>query len=271
MSGHTRAIPMPEARLQQFIDIKYAPLSQAGWGPRLRLKFGYFSPEDYYEAVVDGLVGADTEWLDVGGGAAIFPSNSKLAGALAGRCRRLVTVDPSPNIDDNPYAHERHQCLLEDFSQPPRFTLATARMVVEHVTHPEKFVAKLGELIAPGGRVVVYTVSRWAPMTVLSGATPLAVHHLIKKRLWSTEEKDTFPVAYLMNTRAQLARLFGSNGFREVAFHRLDDCRTLSRWKWTLAMELAIWKGLRRLGIGYPESCLIGVYERGRETSPLPR
>src|ERR1039458_6820804 len=188
--------------------------------------------------------------------------NSRFARILAGRCKRLVAVDPSPNVNENPFAHERYQRLLEEFPASGQFTLATARMVVEHVTHPEHFVTKLGQLVRPGGKAVVYTVNRWAPMTVLSGCTAIVVHHFAKKVLWRTEEKDTFPVAYVMNTRSRLNGLFTAVGFREIRFHRLDDCRTLAKWKATLTLELMIWKALRSAGIGYPESCLLGVYER---------
>ncbi len=251
-----------EARMQQLFEIKHASIDEMGWDPRLRHRFGHFTPDDYYEAVVEGLIDSNSEWLDVGGGSAIFPSNPKLARMLADRCKRLVAVDPSSNVRENPFANERCQTLLEDFQDSRKFTLATARMVVEHVTHPEQFVSRLSELVQPGGKVVVYTVNRWAPMTVLSTFTPIAVHHFAKKVLWGTEEKDTFPVTYLMNTRSCLSGLFAAAGFQEVRFHRLDDCRTLAKWKPTLILEMTICKALRSAGIGYPESCLLGVYKR---------
>ena len=250
-----------KARMEQLFDLKYASNGPVGWSPRLRHEFGHFTPDDYYEAVVESLVDADSEWLDVGGGSTIL-HNPALARMLADRCKRLVVVDPSSNVNQNPFAHERHQKFLEDFHDSRQFTLATARMVVEHVAAPEKFVAKLGQLVKPGGKTVVYTVNRWSPITVVSGCTPIGIHHFVKKMLWGTEEKDTFPVTYLMNTRSRLNALFTAAGFRETRFQRLDDCRTLARWRATTFFELAVWKALRTVGIGYPEACLLGVYER---------
>ncbi|MGE5178134.1 MAG: class I SAM-dependent methyltransferase [Bacteroidota bacterium] len=252
-----------EDRLRRLFEAKYgSSVGQMSWSPRLRHRFGYFTPDDYYEAVVEGLVESGTEWLDVGGGSSIFPNNPKLARILADRCKRLVAIDPSANVNENPFAHERCQMFLEDFQGTRQFSLATARMVVEHVARPESFVAKLGQLIRPGGRAVVYTVSRWAPMTILSHGTPIGIHNLFKRVLWGAEEKDTFPVVYRMNTRRRLQELFASGGFREVQFFRLDDCRTLAKWKVTSLFELSTWRVLRSAGIGYPESCLLGVYER---------
>jgi 2-polyprenyl-3-methyl-5-hydroxy-6-metoxy-1,4-benzoquinol methylase len=261
----TAAASPLEPRVRDLFARKHGSVERMGWGPRLYQQFGYFSPDDFYEAAVESLVNAETEWLDVGGGSDIFPNNPKLAQTLASRCKRLAAVDPSDNVLENRFAHERYQSFLEDFDgQPGRFTLATARMVVEHVARPEAFVAKLAQLMKPGGRTVVYTVNRWAPMTVLSGLTPIGVHHAVKKLLWRTEEKDTFPVEYKMNTRSTLKGLFTAAGFREHRFHRLDDCRTLARWKATLTSELMLRKALRVAGLGYPESCLLGVYERER-------
>ena len=193
-----------EDRMRYLFELSYGPVHPRAWGVKLRRKFDYFTPDEHYEAAVEGIVGNLTEWLDVGGGNTIFPSNPNLSRLLSERCKRLIVVDPSANVLENILAHERHRCLLEDYEGGGGFNLVTARMVVEHVTHPEAFVAKFGELTAPGGMVVIYTVSRWAPMTVLSGLTPTGFHHLIKQVLWRTREEDTFPVAYRMNTEARL-------------------------------------------------------------------
>jgi 2-polyprenyl-3-methyl-5-hydroxy-6-metoxy-1,4-benzoquinol methylase len=258
-----------EARLVNLFELKHQSASQRGWSIRLRRRFGYFTPDEYYEGVVDSLIDRNTEWLDVGGGSAVFPGNPKLARILADRCKRLVAVDPSCNINENPFAHERHQTILEQFDSGSRqFPIVTARMVVEHVAHPEQFVAKLSEVVKPGGKAVVYTVSRWSPMTILSGCTPISVHHFAKRLLWGVDEKDTFDVTYLMNTRSRLLQLFEGCGFREIHFRRLDDCRTLAKWKASFFAELVAWKSLRSLGFSYPEACLLGVYERNT-TAPV--
>ncbi len=152
--------------------------------------------------------------------------------------------------------------MLEDYRDLRGFDLATMRMVVEHVVHPAEFVASLNRLVRPGGKAVVYTVNRWAPVTLISSNTPMWFHHAAKRVLWHTREEDTFPVRYLMNTRSRLRRIFGGAGFREAWFSHLDDCRTLARWRTTLTLELGLWKVLNSVGLRYPETCLLGVYER---------
>jgi hypothetical protein len=124
-------------------------------------------------------------------------------------------------------------------------------------------VANLARLTAPGGRVVVYTVNRWSPVAVVAALVPFRFHHAVKRAVWRTEERDTFPVVYKMNTRRDLRDWFGRGGFRERSFARLDDCRTFARFRPLHLGELAARRLLGAVGgLSYPESCLLGVYER---------
>jgi 2-polyprenyl-3-methyl-5-hydroxy-6-metoxy-1,4-benzoquinol methylase len=250
------------AALREVFQLKYGHVLKDAWSPRMRWRFKYFSPEEHYEALVSQAVGPNTEWLDVGCGRLLFPSNERLARALADRCRRLVGVDPDATIQENPYVHEKVQALLGDYAPARRFDLITLRMVAEHVTQPEQTVARIAELLKPGGRVIVYTVFKWSPAAVLADVVPFGAHHTIKRILWQTEEKDTFPVANLMNTRATLRTLFENQGCRERLFLYLDDCRVFSRFRVTTALELSLWRALHAVGLHYPELCIAGVYEK---------
>ena len=100
-------------------------------------------------------------------------------------------MDPSSNVERNPFAHRRCQSMLEDYQDIERFDLATMRMVVEHVAQPDEFVAGLARLVKPGGKAVVYTVNRWAPVTLISSNTPMWFHHAAKRILWRAREEDT--------------------------------------------------------------------------------
>lgn len=241
---------------------KYGSPEEAGWSPRRRLRFGYFQPSDYYEALVARLVSEQTHWLDVGGGRAVFPDNPELAHRLATRCARLVAVDPSSNVHDNPFAHERVQSLLEDFSTDERFDLATLRMVAEHVDDPSAVASRLAELLKPGGLVVVFTINKWSPVPILTRIVPFRFHYPIKKAFWGGEEQDTFPVAYRMNTRRELHATFAGAGFTQVEFSYLDDLSTLSGFKTLNYLELYGWKALKQLGLRYPENDLLAVFAR---------
>ena len=267
----TDAVLTPEAttsllptqpELEALFLQKHGSLKAVGWAPRRRFRFGYFLPTDVYECLVSKLVVPGCTWLDVGGGHAIFPENIGLAQELASRCAKVVAVDPSENVLQNKFVHESHRCLLEAYQTSEQFDLATMRMVVEHVGAPKEFVAALAKRVKPGGTAVVFTVNRRSPLTMLSWLIPFRLHHPIKKLFWGGEEEDTFPVQYLMNTRAELRKLFEQAGFEEHAFTQPDDLSTFGQFRWLNYLELKVWSGFRRLGVGYPENCLLGAYRR---------
>jgi len=91
---------------------------------------------------------------------------------LAARARRFVGVDPSPNVHDNPFTREKRQAFIEDYASSEPFDVATLRMVAEHVTSPDAVVDALARLVKPGGRVIVFTVDLWSPITVMSRVVP---------------------------------------------------------------------------------------------------
>ncbi|MCC5831289.1 MAG: class I SAM-dependent methyltransferase [Phycisphaeraceae bacterium] len=264
--AHNVELPTRE-ELGELIQRKHAPTQRLGWGPARRRRMGYFTPSDVYEATVRKLIKPGCSWVDIGGGDAIFPDNPDLAKELVGVCQRLVAVDPSDNVQQNPFAHERVQALLEAYPADGEFDLATMRMVVEHVEDTSDFSRALGRVLRPGGVAVVFTVSAVAPLSIVSRFSPFGLHHPVKRLFWGGEEKDTFPVRYRMNSRRALATLLGEAGLDELAFARLDDLSTFSQINALNWLELQIWNVWRRTGLAYPEHCLLGVYGKPRSDS----
>ena len=262
-----RAIVPTAAELDAIWAEKYGPLETMGSVPRSRQRAGYYLPSDVYETIVARQVFDGAMWLDVGGGHSVFPENHLLSKTLAARAGRLVAVDPSDNVHRNPFAHDRVQAMLEDYKTPQTFDLATMRMVVEHVSNPEAFVGALSRLLKPGAAAVVFTVSLWSPVTVLSRVLPFGLHHKIKDVVWGGDEADTFPVSYKMNTRRTLRALFEKAGFTEELFMRRADLSVFGGVRGLRAVEFAAWRTFNRLGLPYPEACLLAVYRKQGGTS----
>lgn len=244
--------------MEQHLASKYGSPPR-GWGPRLRQRYGYALPSDFYEACVSELVVDGCRWLDVGGGRNVFANNPSLATTLAARCSALVAVDPSANVLENQWATEKVQGAIEDYSGEP-FDLLTTAMVVEHVERPESFCAALARLLKPDGTCVIFTVNRWSPISLASALFPFRWHHPVKRMLWRTEESDTFPAFYRMNTRGRLRSLFAAAGLKERSFARLDDLSVTARFPYLHGLELGAWKALSAIRLPYPESCLLGIY-----------
>jgi SAM-dependent methyltransferase len=232
----------------------------AGWAPKQRLAFGHLTPSDWYESLLDAMVTPQTVWLDVGCGRDLSPGNVATARRLADRCRKLVGIDPSDNIDENAFVHERLKMPIEEHPSERAYNLITLRMVAEHVEAPEQVAKQLASLLLPGGRIVIYTVGRYSPSVIVAANTPLWVHHAVKHMLWRTEERDTFPTVYRMNTRSALRRLFCGEGLLEEMFEYLGDCRATARFKFLQYFELSTWKLLSLVGLPYPEACILAVY-----------
>lgn len=248
--------------LVELFDLKYRGDGTLGSDPARRLRFDYFNPDDHYEAMVRRVVTPTSRWLEVGCGRDLFPSNRGLASELSQRCALLVGVDPDVTIEENPFVHQRVRGMVQELPADAQFDLVTLRMVAEHVTDPAALLATLARLVVPGGQLMIYTINRWSPVPLVTALTPFSWHQPIKHILWRTEEKDTFPTAYKMNTRRELTQLCASAGFSEEGFWYLDDCRSLQRFRLLNIMELGLRKLLHGLGCRYPENCLLGVYRR---------
>jgi hypothetical protein len=93
-------MPLIEA-CHEIFRLKTPASGLLGWSPRLRAQFGYFTPDEWYEATLFCLIDEKIDWLDVGCGWQLFPSNRRLADVLSSRCRSLTGVDPDDSIRRN--------------------------------------------------------------------------------------------------------------------------------------------------------------------------
>ena len=251
-----------EATLERIFALKYGAEDQLGWGPRLRRDYGYFNPDDWYEAFLAGTVAPGMRWLDVGCGRDLFPSNVELASSLSARVGKLAGLDPDETLQENPFVHEKIERGIDGFDGGEAFDLVTLRMVAEHIDNPQECAQAIERSLAPGGLCIIYTVFGYSPMPLLTRAAPMSLRHVVKKWLWNTEEKDTFPTRFRMNTRGKLRQLMRGVGLREEFFVRLDDCRTFSRFRWMCELELRARSFFRLLRMPYPEHCVLGVYRK---------
>jgi len=257
---------MTSQDIYMHVQKKYGDSESMGWSPRRRIAYGYTLPGDVYECFLEKVVNKDTRWVDVGGGRSVLPHNTSLSEELSNRCSSLSAVDPSDNVFDNPFAHEKIRAFFEDMQTSKTFNLATFRMVAEHVEKPERVLEKLKVCVDPGGLVVIYTINKYCPIPLLTRITPFSWHHQVKKFIWGGEERDTFPVAYKMNSRKELNSLFLSGGnFELVMFQKLDDVSATINFDLINRIEMIFWKLFNVLGVRYIENNILAVYRRVKE------
>jgi len=249
--------------------VKYYRFGEPGWGPRMRLAFSYFTPDDYYEALVARLVTAGCAWADVGCGRDTFPSHPDLARELGARASFVLGIDPDPNIQENEIVTERFQGPIEECDTAQRFDLITLRMVAEHIVRPEPALRKIAQLLKPGGLVVIYTPYKWAPMSILASLVPFRLHNPLKQLIWRSESRDTFPTAYKLNTRADLKHHTAPCGLQEIYYALLDDCRVTGMYRALNWIELRARRMFNLLHLHYPESCILAVYRKSEDDAAL--
>lgn len=241
---------------------KYGGSGEIGWSPALRLGAGYFAADDFYEYMVARLVTEGSDWIDVGCGRDIFPSNYALAEQLAGRVDHLLGIDPDDNIQQNDLLTDRHQGFIEDCPTERQFDVISLRMVAEHIAEADRAVARLAELSKPGAYVIIYTPWKYSPISLAATAVPFRFHNTLKRLIWDTEPEDTFPTEYKMNTRKDLLALFSGHGFDEAYFSRVDDCSVFTKFRLLNRLEIGVRNAFLALRIPYPEHCLLACYRR---------
>ena len=251
--------------LMAIYDVKYFRFGEPGWGPRMRLSFGHFTPDDYYEALVARLIKPGALWADVGCGRDIFPSHPDLARELCDRSEYVLGIDPDDNVQENEFISEAFQGLVEDCKSSRLFDVITLRMVAEHVTDPDRVMRNLAKMLKPGGRLVIYTPYKWAPMSLIATIVPFKWHNPLKRIIWQSESRDTFPTAYKLNTRQDLAEHTSRYGLGEIFYEFLDDCRVTNRFRALNWLELQACAALNAIGWHYPERCILAVYEKRAE------
>jgi 2-polyprenyl-3-methyl-5-hydroxy-6-metoxy-1,4-benzoquinol methylase len=135
-------------------------------------------------------------------------------------------------------------------------------MVAEHIVNPTSALRRVALLLKPGGQAVIYTPHKWAPMSIAATVMPFGLHHPLKRLLWSSEARDTFPTQYKLNTFVDLKKHSESAQLALVHYVRLDDCRTTNSYRRLNWFELSVWRALSTVGIPYPEACILSVLRR---------
>lgn len=246
---------------------KYNRTATLGWGPQMRLDHEYFTPDDHYEALVGKLLKPGADWCDVGCGRNIFPENPDLARSYAKRCGYVFGIDPDDNVRENTFVHEYFQGLAEDCRTDRRFDLVTLRMVAEHIENPQASLLSLAGLLKPDGLALIYTPHKWAPMSIAASVIPFGLHNPLKRLIWSSEARDTFPTQYKLNTRSDIRKYAQLTGLELVHYQRLDDCRITNSYRFLNRLELSARSVLAAVGVPYPEGCILCVLKRGAEVA----
>ena len=156
--------------------------------------------------MLDQFLVPDAVVLDLGAGVGRNDYNLKR------RVKRIVGVDLSPRVLDNPLLDEG---IVGDLTALPlddaSVDLAFSIYVLEHIEEPEQFLSEVARVLRPGGLFLAVTPNRHHYVALASSVTGTATHKWLNARR-GRPEVDTFPTSYKMNTRKVLLALLAHAG-----------------------------------------------------------
>jgi SAM-dependent methyltransferase len=140
---------------------------------------------------------------------------------LRGPGRTVIGVDIDPVVTSNPRVDEGR--VIEADGRIPiddaSVDLVVSEWTFEHVTDADRTAAELDRILRPGGWICAMTPNRWGYIALGARLVPNRLHVGALRRLQPRKRaEDTFPTAYRMNTRRDLARLFPAPRFELAAY-----------------------------------------------------
>jgi ubiquinone/menaquinone biosynthesis C-methylase UbiE len=238
----------------------------------------YRSPKVQYQAVLDELVDAETEWLDIGCGKRVCVDDALNQG-LPRRARRVVGVDLDPALAQHSSIRNVLRC---DASALPfrdgAFNLVTSSFVLEHLERPAEVFREIARVCRPGGRFVMVTPNIFNYGMIVAALTPYRFHLWFKKISyyfargdWTEHEEDMFPTFYRANSMGKLRQLAAQADFRMDRLEPVALAHSFGFIKPLYVASLLFERLIDRPGLQYLKADLLGVFVRSRSQPVLVR
>ena len=147
--------PVPRDRLPQIYPRNYYSFDDDVTGS-LTFRIKDWLDRRYFRALFARLGPPELAVLDVGGGSGAQLSSVRRADARV-RHTAIVDLDAGAGEAARRRGHEYFCGPIERFETTRRFDVILLLNLIEHVEDPEALLRRAGELLAPGGLVVVKT------------------------------------------------------------------------------------------------------------------
>ena len=179
---------------------------------------GQKHPYRVFELHVDALLRRGDTLLDAGCGRTVPVLRKYL-----GRAGQLIGVD-LVEFSDVPEGIETYNADLTKLPLPDASVdLIISRSVFEHLQYPKAAYCEFARVLRPGGAMIFLTGNFWDYGTLAAHLIPSRFHASIVKKVEGRDEEDTFPTAYLTNTKKAVEQLATAAGLDVESFEYLSQ------------------------------------------------
>lgn len=189
-----------------FVDRKFYSQFPVNWDNKL------------FREKILSVINAQDVMLDLGAGSGYVKEMN-----FRNEVREVTGIDLDPGISENPFLHRFVRGSVYDLSgfEKDKFDVIICNSVVEHIEHPEKFVAELSRVLKPGGYFLAKTPNRNNYMPLAARLTPLSFHKWYNKKRGRPEE-HTFPTYYRLNTPRTVKKYFSKEVFENARIETFE-------------------------------------------------
>ncbi len=189
--------------------------------------FGGFSRVDgtiAFYTRVRSLVGPKAVILDVGCGRGEYNEDAvpfrRDIRIFRGSCARVIGLDVDEASRQNPFLDEfkllsGERWPLEDES----VDICISDNVLEHIEHPNLFIAEAHRVLRKGGVLCIRTPNTWSYFGIASRLTPNRLHAKVLRHVQKIRmEKDIFWTYYRLNNAYTIKRTLSAYGFESAIY-----------------------------------------------------
>jgi SAM-dependent methyltransferase len=151
----------------------------------------------------------------------IFSEYFKTLAKMQGKVKKVIGLDVDEAIAEHPYLDERH-VITANGSFPLADGIADILLsdwTFEHVEDPQNTAGEIERVLKPGGWLCARTPNKWGYVGMGSRFIPNGMHvNLLKQLSPKRKAFDVFPVAYKLNTVADLKKHFPASRWSHHSF-----------------------------------------------------
>lgn len=165
---------------------------------------------------------------------------------ISDKAGKLIGIDPSSNIENNPYVHESIKAPFENANVPDdSVDTIYSIYVMEHIENPDKVFLKAHKILKERGKFFFITPNRSHYFVFFSSlADKLNIKNLwIEKIMKAKVNLDYgFKSYYLINDEFTIQKLVEQHGFKECKIIYFDSPNAIAKYlpKWFKWMPFSI-------------------------------